>query len=132
MSSTLIVVLEEGLGHKYFSAEKSRDPASARLPPAFESKKYTSHILIIIVLEEGLEPSSLAALVPKTSAYTNSATPDFALYVFCGHKYFSTEKSRDPASASSCLRLAQSIICFVRPGGIEPPTLSLRGICSTS
>ena len=27
------------------------------------------------VLEEGLEPSNLAVLVPKTSAYTNSATP---------------------------------------------------------
>ena len=27
------------------------------------------------VLEKGLEPLSLAALVPKTSAYTNSATP---------------------------------------------------------
>ena len=28
----------------------------------------------LFVGEEGLEPSSLAALVPKTSAYTNSAT----------------------------------------------------------
>ncbi len=27
------------------------------------------------MLEKGLEPLSLAALVPKTSAYTNSATP---------------------------------------------------------
>ncbi len=35
------------------------------------SKKPLSKIL---VGKEGLEPSSLAALVPKTSAYTNSAT----------------------------------------------------------
>ncbi|MDQ5922617.1 MAG: Recombinase, partial [Patescibacteria group bacterium] len=29
----------------------------------------------VLVLEKGLEPLSLATLVPKTSAYTNSATP---------------------------------------------------------
>ncbi len=34
-----------------------------------------------MVLEGGLEPPSLAALVPKTSAYTNSATPaSFQIY----------------------------------------------------
>ena len=59
---------------------------------------------ICVVLEEGLEPSSLAALVPKTSAYTNSATPAFL----------------------------KAYYAFVRPGGIEPPTFSLRGSYSTS
>ncbi len=32
-------------------------------------------LYMVFVLEKGLEPLSLATLVPKTSAYTNSATP---------------------------------------------------------
>ncbi len=68
-----LFVLEEGLGHKCFSAEKPRDPDSARQPVSLESRD--TNISHMFVLEEGLEPSSLAALVPKTSAYTNSATP---------------------------------------------------------
>ncbi len=38
------------------------------------SRPGSPNVLEYIVGEEGLEPSSLATLVPKTNAYTNSAT----------------------------------------------------------
>src|SRR3989344_7092383 len=69
---------------------------------------------------------------PQLAVFSAEKTSLRFAQELCGHKYFSAEKSRDPASASSCLRLAQSIPCLVRPEGIEPSTLSLRGICSTS
>ncbi len=47
--------------------------------PGLKQKPFSSSTqainCLLSVLEEGLEPSSLAALVPKTSAYTTSATP---------------------------------------------------------
>ena len=45
---------------------------------------------MLIVLEKGLEPLNLAVLVPKTSAYTNSATPAIVyikyLCTLCAHQ----------------------------------------------
>ncbi len=47
--------------------------------------------VLIYVLPRGLEPLSLAALVPKTSAYTNSATGAYAKYT--------TNQPKSPAPA---------------------------------
>ena len=68
------------------------------------SKKPMSSLL---VGEGGLEPPSLSTLVPKTNAYTNSAT-------------------------RPTIYPTRFYLVSVRPEGIEPSTLSLRGICSTS
>ena len=55
-----------------------------------------------LVGKEGLEPSIREELVPKTSAYTNSATCPYFIF----HQ--------------------------VRPVGFEPTTNRLRGDCSTN
>ena len=54
--------------------------------------------------EKGLEPLTLAGPVPKTGAYTNSAT----------RPYFEFR------------------LCRVRLVGFEPTTVRLRGDCSTN
>ena len=78
------------LGHKYFSAEKSRDPDSDRRPPSFRPLLgYKSRIekrainiapFFAFVPRRGLEPPRISPLVPKTSAYTNSATWAIEIY----------------------------------------------------
>ena len=65
--------------------------------------------LLHFVGKKGLEPLSLAALVPKTSAYTNSAT---CPYSNLSELYTST--------------------LTVPPAGFEPATVCLRGNCSTN
>jgi len=40
------MVPERGLGHAYFSAEKSRDPASRRRAPAFKSPTQSFALLV--------------------------------------------------------------------------------------
>ena len=71
------------LGHTYFSAEKLRDPGSARRPPPFSSPSSTSmmnhphtHWVYsrIIVGMGRLELPILSEYDSESYAYTNSAT----------------------------------------------------------
>ena len=66
------------------------------------------------VPERGLEPPWVTPLAPKASASANFATPAYTLS-FNKKNYTSF-----------------SFFSLVRPVGIEPTTLSLRGICSTN
>jgi hypothetical protein len=103
--------------------------------------------LSFFVRGRGLEPPCLAALAPKASVSAISppaqlffytvVTNNFSssLFLPCHHKYFSAEKSRDPASRRRVpARTMQNkikvifYVCIVRPLGIEPRTLSLRGV----
>lgn len=80
----LVFVGKEGLGHNswFAVAHLGRDPASQLGLLASHRSGFLVPTKCNFVGKEGLEPSTLSGLVPKTSAYTNSATcPDY----YCGH-----------------------------------------------
>ena len=67
--------------------------------------------LLHFVGKKGLEPLSLAALVPKTSAYTNSATCPILYftktYIRCRHKYFARRRLQNFATPAQLFFLIE-------------------------